>query len=377
MKKLKQPSLYPAFRIAALYVVFAGLWVLFSDRILDAFFRHSSNAVFFQTFKGWVFVLVTGVLLFVERKISQEWIIHRQKQEDAFIEQSSEGIVITDYTGRVVMWNSAAARMSGISKAEVLGKMAVDLPLTAFSLGSKGLSRTVVQEMLSFGSPAWIKCDDITISCENGKSHLELTVFVVKGMKGYSLGAIVHDVTERRQAEEKLASSVREKNLLLKEVHHRVKNNLQIIISLLRLQGNTISGEQELSAFRDSSTRIRVISMIHEGLYQSVDLSRIYFPGFIRKLIAELPSYLGVSSSSFPIVQDYDDLCFPIDIAVPCGLLLSELLTRSFKRAGRTGKPCEIKITLHQKGSRIILRVSDSLSAVPDSAEMEKDLGLE
>ncbi|MBK8025764.1 MAG: sensor histidine kinase [Chloroflexi bacterium] len=146
---------------------------------------------------------------------------------------------------------------------------------------------------------------------------------------------------ERRRAEEHLRASLEEKEILLKEIHHRVKNNLQTISSLLSLQSNTIDDPLTLAQFQDSQNRIRTMALVHERLYRSEGLAQIAFGEYLRDLTDYLlASYQG-QEKAVTLNVKADDIFLDIDTAIPCGLLVNELLSNALKHAFRdrlTGK---------------------------------------
>jgi two-component sensor histidine kinase len=192
--------------------------------------------------------------------------------------------------------------------------------------------------------------------------------------------AIVRDVTERKQAEKQIKASLKEKEVLLKEIHHRVKNNLQIISSLLKLQSRSIKDEQTLAMFNESQSRIRTMALIHESLYQSNDLSRINFAEYIQKLVANLLRSYEINSSAIKPVINVDNVLLEIDVAVPCGLIINELVSNSLKYAFPSGKEGKIQVDFYSENERnFTLTVSDNGVGLPKNLNIleTKTLGLQ
>jgi two-component sensor histidine kinase len=185
----------------------------------------------------------------------------------------------------------------------------------------------------------------------------------------------------KRQAEQDLRKALTEKDLLLRELYHRVKNNMQIISSLLDLQATSISDPQVLDTLRISQARVRAMSLIHEKLYQAKDLTRISFSEYIEDLAAELFSSYGVAEDRIHLKVDVDingDL-IPVDTAVPCGLIVNELVSNSVKYAFPAGRRGEVRIELRRLNThRYRLVVADNGIGLPhdfDIAEA-RTLGL-
>jgi PAS domain S-box-containing protein len=176
----------------------------------------------------------------------------------------------------------------------------------------------------------------------------------------------VQDVTEQLKAEEFLKNSLVEKEILLREVHHRVKNNLQTISSLLDLQAESISEQKILEAFRSSQSRIKSMALIHERLYKAEDLSKIKAEEYIEKLIDYLEDTYTSPSWDIEITIDIKDLFLNLDVAIPCGLIINELVSNSIKYAFPDNRKGRINISLRADESKnLILTISDNGTGIP------------
>jgi PAS domain S-box-containing protein len=187
------------------------------------------------------------------------------------------------------------------------------------------------------------------------------------------------DITEHKRAEENLRISSKEKEILLREVHHRTKNNLQVILSLLDLQSLTIGDKQMLGGIKDIQNRIRSISLVHEKLYQSKDLSNVNLKNYIPELTnALLKSYEG-SKHRISLILDIDNIFISLDTITTCGLIINELVSNSLKYAFPNNRKGQIKISLHATGGdEIELRISDNGIGLPEGLDFKntKSLGL-
>jgi two-component sensor histidine kinase len=194
----------------------------------------------------------------------------------------------------------------------------------------------------------------------------------------YRLAGVSDDITERKQALEQIKASLYEKDVLLKEIHHRVKNNLQVITSLLQLQSKYITDERARSIFQDSQNRIKSMALIHETLYQSNDLSRINSAEYVRKIIAHVQRSYRVNPEAVRIVARVDEVSLSIDKAVPCGLIINELLSNALKHAFPQERTGEVRVEFCAEGDACRVRVSDDGVGIPAGMEIEKtnSLGL-
>ncbi|MCH7571018.1 MAG: GAF domain-containing protein [Deltaproteobacteria bacterium] len=208
--------------------------------------------------------------------------------------------------------------------------------------------------------------------------HLELLERIGSQIAGAIANSQLY--AQQKDAEERIRTSLNEKEVLLKEVHHRVKNNLQVISSLLNLQARNIDDELARDILRESRNRVRAMALIHEQLYQSEDLARIPFGVYIRKLTNDLYRTYQVDSDHVTVNITAGDLLVGIDTAIPCGLIINELVSNSLKHAFPAGAPGEIVICLEvDKEGNFVLTVSDNGVGIPDGLDLRnaESLGMQ
>lgn len=188
---------------------------------------------------------------------------------------------------------------------------------------------------------------------------------------------------QRKLAEQHIEASLVEKEVLLREIHHRVKNNMQVISSLLNFQTRYVNDKQFIEVLNESQNRIKSMALIHEKLYRSSDLSNIDFNDYINSLAGDLFKFYGSDSGRIALNIDIDKFAFEIDTAIPLGLLVNELLTNSLKHAFPDGRRGEINITLRKKETdgtvNHELIVGDNGVGIPDDFDIAKtrSLGLQ
>ena len=189
----------------------------------------------------------------------------------------------------------------------------------------------------------------------------------------------VQDVTERKMVEEKLKKSLTEKEVLLKEIHHRVKNNLMVISSLLNLQSQYIKDKEALDIFRESQNRARSMALIHERLYQSPDLKRIDFGDYIQTLSKDLFHSCITNLGRVKMNLNVENLMVDINTTVPLGLIVNELVTNSMKHGFVGDTKGEINIEFHEEGDEFVLVVLDTGVGFPDDIDFRNTstLGLQ
>jgi PAS domain S-box-containing protein len=175
----------------------------------------------------------------------------------------------------------------------------------------------------------------------------------------------VQDVTERVLADEALRRSLAEKDTLLREIHHRVKNNLQIISSLLYFQAKKAKDPDDLAAIAEGRERLRAMILVHEKLYRSAELSRIEFGDYVRTLVAQLAESSMPPGRRVSARVEADSCALPIELAQPCGMIVAELLLNAFKHAFPEGREGEVTVRTVSADGRLAITVSDDGVGLP------------
>jgi two-component sensor histidine kinase len=175
-------------------------------------------------------------------------------------------------------------------------------------------------------------------------------------------------------SENQLKKTVHEKEILLKEINHRVKNNFQLISSLLHLTQQTIKDDQAVSALNDSISRIQTMSLIHEKLYKSENISDINFASYIRTLLRHLINTYVVKKDQIKLITDIKNISLNIDKTIYCGLIVNELVTNSLKYAFPDNSKGEIKIVFNKLDGKYTLIVSDNGAGLPENFDIDSSL---
>jgi len=205
---------------------------------------------------------------------------------------------------------------------------------------------------------------------------------ILDGEGSVKAGIVVFiDITERKEAEESLRVSLREKESLLKEVHHRVKNNLQVITSLLRLEEGRIDHPSTRDVLQGMQSRIRSMSLLHEMLYRAENLAQVDLGDYLKQITSQLMRSLSTRPSAVQIQLDAGSVCIDIDQAIPCGLIVNELVSNGLKHGFPGGRTGEVRIALCpvEGGPQLCLRVSDTGVGLPADFDQRRaqSLGLQ
>ena len=284
---------------------------------------------------------------------------------------SNDGIIIVDVQAWVItLGNNKFNEMLCLTNDDVMD-------LTFEQIFPPENKTIVIEKFLEAVSKTSMVLNDIPIQGRNGIFYTEISAASLSIAEKKYLICHIRDITERRNALDKINSSLRVKELLLKEIHHRVKNNLQIISSLLKSQSRLITDEFVLNLFQDSQNRIRSMALIHEKLYSSDDLSKVDFSDYVKDIGTHLvKSYKN--QTSIIIKRNVEKIFLSIDNAIPCGLIITELISNSIKYAFQNMERGVITVDVFRIDGKIQLIVSDNGRGLPADFEIKRtgSLGL-
>lgn len=329
-----------------------------------------------RTAQGDPSYFLSQILDITERKQAEAALRQSELSLRGIFEQSALGISIVDRQGRYLKVNPALEEILGYSGAELVNKSFCDLTHP----DDLEEDWRLFQEVLN-GQRDRYHLEKRYIHRSGKVVWCRLAVSAVRDPEGKNLFiiGISEDITEEKRAELQIQAALQEKEILLREIHHRVKNNLQIISSLLRLQADQIKSHKYARVFKDAGSRIQAMSLIHEGLYQSNNLAAVDLRQYLHNLISNLFHSYGVNPEIIRASIRAEGIRLNLDEAVLCGLIINELVTNSLKYAFPKGRSGQIDVHFKQTRTYTQLRVSDNGIGLPSNFDFKEtqSLGLQ
>jgi PAS domain S-box-containing protein len=296
----------------------------------------------------------------------------------AFMEAAPDAIVIVGAGGKIVAVNGLAVAMFDYPRSRLIGsEIEILVPQRYHSVHHEErdtYARAPRTRPMGAGRQlTGRRSDGVEFPVE-----ISLSPLVIGDRR--LVVSIVRDITDRRRAEQIIEASLREKEALLKEIHHRVKNNLQVTSSLLRLQAALIVDPATREMFDETQGRIRSMALVHEKLYQASDLSRIDFGEYVRTLAGLLFRSMMVDPTAVQLEVEGGPIYFSIDVAIPCGLITNELLSNSLKHGFPAGRRGKVVVTLKESPEGLVtLDICDDGVGLADGVQAGRSdtLGLQ
>ncbi|MBV1768211.1 MAG: PAS domain S-box protein, partial [Methanobacterium sp.] len=296
---------------------------------------------------------------------------------DKIVSTMSNFLLILDQNRNILTLNQAASDILEYEEQELVGKAGDIIFAEKNSINS--LLKSIGDRELSPLTSLINKESQLkTKKGEIIPVILSLSPIVDENSGLMGIVCIGSDIKDLKKAEDKIRASLEEKEVLLQEVHHRVKNNLQIISSLLNLQSRYIQNDGDLELFRDSQSRVKSMAIIHEKLYKSKDFAHVDFKEYISSLMTYLFHYYSIDQDVIKLEVEVDNLMLGMDTAIPCGLIINELVSNSLKYAFPPGREGKVSIKLQSKNNQFLLEVADDGVGLPENLDFKKteSLGL-
>jgi len=298
-----------------------------------------------------------------ERKLAEEKLAGKTTLLNNILRSASDvAIATTDLDFRITYYNPMAEKLFGYTSAEVIGKTIMEMHT------KEKVTPERFEQAIEIVRREGQYLYSLTQETEDGPRYLESRVAGIFNPDGEMVGFSLfsRDVTERKQAEEQIQSSLKEKELLLKEVHHRTKNNFQVIASMLYLQSEYASDKKVSGILDRCYDRIKSMAAVHEQLYKTEDISSIDFAEYVHNLLVSLYHSFGVSEKTVAFRISIDNIFLGLDVAIPCGLIINELFSNSLMHAfgelkERDKQKAQICVDMHKANDhKFILVVSDN-----------------
>jgi PAS domain S-box-containing protein len=326
-------------------------------------------------------IRVTGNIMDItERKLMEIALLQKQRRFEALAENALDLVIRFDISLRHIFVNRATERLTGIPKSEYVGRTNEELGMPPeivqfWNAELNEVIRTAAPRVIPF---AFAGVDNIL-------RYFEARVVpeVSEDGKVESLLSIVRDISDRMADEkrlqqfneelergiaertEKLNASLEEKVLLLREIHHRVNNNLQILISIINLQSRDIPDKNIQAALKETQNRVRAMAIAHDKLYRSTDIGKISLQEYVSYLGTSLIRFFKMNQQGITITTDISDVSVGIDTAIPLGIILNELFSNSLKYAFPEGRTGEISVAIDREDHLLTILFKDNGIGIP------------
>lgn len=311
---------------------------------------------------------ITGVIIgasAVARDITQE---KKLRMERAFlasiIDGSEDAILSKDLNGIILSWNRGAERMYGYLQKEIIGK-----PVSVLTAPGNMNEIPEILKRVQLGEQI-DPYETKRIRKDGSEIDVSLMISPIKDIHGkiVAASAIARDITQKKQSEAIIQAQLREKDVLIQEVFHRVKNNLQLVSSLLHLRSRQIKDVDGLAAFQDSIARIQAMALVHEKIYQSDNVAQIELGDYLRSLIEPMiESYFKDSKVECSVSGDQCN--FDLNQAVPLGMIMNELITNCLKYAFSRTSQAKITVEIKQGEGCVIVSIADNGVGLPSHVD--------
>jgi PAS domain S-box-containing protein len=303
-----------------------------------------------------------------ESKKAEKALKESEKKYRDLAELLPQTVFETDLNGNITFVNRIGHQIFGYTPEELnkgINMIQILVP-EDHTRAMKNNQRILNGERLPFGEFTALKKDGSTFQIFVNTNP------IIQEDKIIGLRGILVDITELKDAENKIKASLKDKEVLLKEVHHRVKNNMQIISSLLNLQIDYLNNEDAIDVLKESQNRVKSMAMIHEKLYLSEDLTQINFADYIQNLVSNLFYLYNIKESQIKPIIKIEDVNLNIETAIPCGLIINELISNCLKYAFPNQMKGEIIINLKSIEDKFELVISDNGIGLPENININK-----
>ncbi|MTK64767.1 MAG: PAS domain S-box protein [Methanobacterium sp.] len=323
--------------------------------------------------EGIVFADVRDV---TKQKLSEEALMESEKKYRTLFEYDPDYTLLFNKDGIIVDANNAITMVTGLPKNRLIGNSLYDTRLY-FREDIANLQERFSQ-IIENKENQIFETEMIDKHGNTRCVHVNITVIEMENDILYVL-VIASDITEIKQFETELKGSIREKEVLLKEIHHRVKNNMQIISSLMNIQTRYLDDKESINVLKESQNRVKSMSMIHEKLYRSKKFDKVYFAEYIENLVWDLFYSYSIEKGKIEPILEIEDVKLNIETSVPLGLILTELVSNCLKYAFPDSMTGTLYVSLKKSGENYELIIKDDGIGFPETIDFKNtdSLGLQ
>lgn len=349
--------------------------LVYRIRTFDDSYKYVMNRVYVDRKEDGTPENIIGAIVDISELVKTEEQSHRNKQLlEALADNAWSATWVRDDNGTFVFANDKFKALFGLSGKKVVGKSVYDL----FGDELANQFKANDQKTLERGAPVVFE-EELRIK---GKvRYYKTNIFPISGVTGLEniVGGVAIDVTEEKESQELIQRSLEEKNTLLEEIHHRVKNNLAVVSGMMHLQAYKETDERVQQKLYDSTSRIKTMAMIHELLYKSSSFKNLRLDKNIEQLITNITNTYYVSID-LDVSYDMEPVELSINGAIPCSLIVNEVVTNVLKHAYGDGDSGTLEVSLIQEDETVTLKIRDDGKGLPDDFDKTGDgssLGME
>ncbi len=301
-------------------------------------------------------IFMSNIQAVIQKRMIEEKLRESESKLKALMNSTTDGVFLMTPDGIVLEANQTLSDRFGVSVDQMIGS-------NMFSYFSPGLAASrleKIKEVISAGQP-------LVISDERGGLSLDSHIYPIKNSAGevVSIAVFSRDVSESRKSFETINSLLKEKELLLSEVHHRIKNNMNTISGLLMLQAASMSDAAAITALNDARSRVQSMMLMYDKLYRSEDYRKMHIKEYFEKFIDEI-FLIFENARQITIIKEIDDFILDTKTIFPVGIAINELITNAFKYAFPDGREGIIKVSIKKENDNVTLCISDDGAGVSD-----------
>ena len=293
-----------------------------------------------------------------ERKRIQEALRASEARGTAILEGAAQGIVAADQEGKIVLVNVQTENLFGYCREELIGQRVDFLVPSELRDTHRKYRRGYASD--PYSRPMGTGLELFAQRKDGTRFAVEVGLSTVETQERKLFLAFIPDDTMRKAAQERTQAALIEKEVMLKEINHRVKNNLKIIASLLNLRSRDITDRQALHSFQMSQNRIKAMALVHDKLYRAEGLAHVDLANYVHSFGDLLKNSYGIDSSGITLSVNAEPVYLGVDMAIPCGIIINELVSNSLKYVFPNGETGEVVVRLRSENGQCVLTVKDN-----------------